>query len=827
MHPAPRIHGFPIPRLLLRHLVAATLTTLVPIGITASGTEGNTVLQPATPGVARLETVGGVPTLVLDGQPFGAMMISRCRASFEQLAEFSKNNFQLYQEQVPLIGQDGSSARALQTAEERITRILKFAPDAYILLRFNTNAPASFLEEHPGELIQFDDGRADHFLGRLPIAGRAPIPTRYPSLASSVWREQTAAAIHRLVRHVETRPYASRIIGYMIGGGATGEWNYWGPQKFDSPDIDIDYSPPMLAAFRRLLRDKYTNEATLRLAWADPRVMLDTAPPPPPPPAERRRMDSGMFYNPRTQRRVMDYYEAYNRAMTDSLLLFARTAKNASAGGRLVGGFNGYLLTTLYLASGHTFGDELIRSPDIDFLAGPPQYKYCGPGDATLDRFTTESMKRHGKLWFREADTKTSFADPWTGSHPRIAPPDLFQTLGMLKREFSEVLCHGNNGWWYPIEPTYFNHPPILDLFARMQTTGRAALRFPRDSDADIAVVADFQSLLYSAPAHSAAISDPAAGPFPALLEGFRVQEISRIGAPVDFIGLDDLLADPSPRYKFVILLNTFALDNARRHLIDTRLRRPGRTLLWMFASGIFNPDPDTNKNPETAGDPKLDTRHMNKLLGHAVEIADGRPFPYELRLSEQGRSAFPSWAPGQKFGHVRRPEIRVDSKARSVSRFTHPVPAYPMRLAAAASTPAIEVLARFPDGAAGLVRTRRQATGAAEYWSGVLVLPAEMLRDMAREAGCHLFTDTSEIVSASRSFLSCHVAVAGERTFRLRRKSDVVDAITGELVARQALTFTASIAAFDTKLYFLGDAAEWHQAAADASNWFQARPKN
>lgn len=807
----------------MRHLLAATFAALVPVGITASEAVKGVSPQSGTPGVARLETVGGVPTLVLDGQPCGAMMISRCRASFEQLAEFSGNNFRLYQEQVPLIGLEGDSSRALQILEERIGRIVGIAPDAYIVLRFNTGVPAGFLEKYPDELIRFDDGRPDHFLGRLPIAGRPPVPTRYPSLASTVWREQIAAAISRLVRHVETGPHASRIIGYMIGGGATGEWNYWGPQKFDSPTLDIDYSAPMLAAFRHLLRNKYPDDATLRLVWADPHVTLDTAMPPSP--AERRRMESGMFYNPRTQRRVMDYYEACNRAMTDSLLHFARAAKSASAGGRLVGGFNGYLLTTMYLASGHTFGDELLHSPDIDFLAGPPQYKYCGPGDATLDRFTTESMKRHGKLWFREADTKTCFADPWTGSHPRIAPPDLFQSLGMLKREFAEVLCHGINGWWYPIESTYFNHPPILDLFARMQITGRAALRFPRDSDADIAVVADFKSLLHSAPSHSAAISDPAAGPFPALLEGFRVQEISRIGAPVDFIGLDDLLADPSPRYKLVILLNTFALDNARRRLIDLRLRRPGRTLLWMFAPGIFNPDAGSG----AAGGQELDTRHMNSLLGHSVELTTGRAFPYELRLSEQGWRAFPSWEPGQKFGYVRRPETRVDARARSVSFFTHPIPAYPMRFTAIAppSASSVDVLARFPDGAAGLVRTRRHATGTTEYWSGVLVLPAELLRDMAREAGCHLFTDTSEIVSASKSFLSCHVAIAGERTFRLRRRSDVVDAITGELIAHQVETFTTSIPAFDTRLYFLGDSTEWRQAMADAADWFQSRSKN
>lgn len=752
--------------------------------------------------IAAVKPVGGVPTIVLDGKPYGPMTYTRCAATWDQLAQIGDRGFPIQFEMVGGVGWPGRQEEVLRRLDEHLAQFLQRVPNARIILRLYVCKPPNFVRDYPDEVLRFNDGSKEHFtkwyaMTDLPLAERG-----YPSFASTVWRRGIAEALCGYVTHVRQSAYARNVIGYFVCGGGTEEWYYWG--DYDHAQYCCDFSPPMLRAFREYLRHKYGGDVgRLRAAWHDATADFGSALPPGP--AQRRFGAQGAFWDESQMNRLRDYYYVHNKVMEDSLLVFAHAVKQACRGEQLVGMFHGYLQNHWLLEGGQATLKDLLRSPDVDFWSGPPQYDRRGQGEHGCSRFPVASLKAHGKLWISESDIRTCFSE-YSPGNPSLygRTPDLEESLATLEREFSHQLCEGGNGWWFQMGKDWYHHEPILALFHQMQRTGEAATRFERTSDTDIAAVVDLDSL-------------PNGPPWPvssALIDAFKVQETCRIGAPVDHYELDDILAANAKPYKLYLMLNCFSLSDAKRRLIDERLRRHGAVLVWMYAPGLFNPDHT----------PERDPGHTRELLGFQLRSHIGPPAAPDMKLTAEGAAWLSGFDPKRVFGSFERQRWEGD---RATGQFRRG-PAAPTTLAerffvddSPASLGAAKVLARFSEGNQPAMVVRRSAQ-ATDVWIGSVMAPADLLRFIARRAGCHLFCDADEIVYANRSFLAIHTAAAGTREFRLRRPADVVEVFSGQSLGTGVTRFTDTIPAFRTRLYFLGSADQWRAASTGAEAWLK-----
>jgi len=100
----------------------------------------------------------------------------------------------------------------------------------------------------------------------------------------------------------------------------------------------------------------------------------------------------------------------------------------------------------------------------------------------------------------------------------------------------------------------------------------------------------------------------------------------------------------------------------------------------------------------------------------------------------------------------------------------------------------------------------------------GASFLPPALLRSLARHAGVHVYSESDDILDANDSFVLLHTATAGDKTITLPRAGDVVDVYTGALVAKAVTQFTLHEAAETTRLFYVGDAAEFERAMADSA---------
>jgi hypothetical protein len=755
--------------------------------------------QPQT--IAQVKPVGGVPTIVLDGKPYGPMTYTRCAATWEQLAEIGDRGFPLQFEMVGDVGWPDRQEEVFRRLDDHMHEFLRRVPNTRVVLRLYVCKPPHFVRDYPDEVLRFNDGSKEHFSQWYAVKDLSAADRGYPSFASAVWRRGTAEALYRYVTHVRQSDYARNVIGYFVCGGGTEEWYYWG--DYDHAKYCCDFSPAMLRAFREHLRVKYGGDVTrLREAWHDANADFGTALPPNP--TDREAGASGAFWNEALMNRMRDYYYVHNKVIEDSLLIFAHAVKQACRDEQLVGMFHGYLQNHWFLEGGQATLTDLLGSPDVDFWSGPPQYDRRGHGEHACNRFPGASLKAHGKLWISESDMRTCFSEHSPGNPSLYGrTPNIEESLAILQREYAHQLCEGNNGWWFQMGKTWYHHEPILSLFHAMQRAGEAAVAFDRTSDTDIAAVVDLESLLNSPPWPVSS----------SLLDAFKVQETCRIGSPVDYYLLDDVLAASAKPYKLYLMLNCFGLSDARRRLIDQRLRQRGAVIVWMYAPGLFNPDHT----------PERDSAHTRDLLGFELQSRVGPPAAPNMRLTADGAAWLSGFDPKRVFGSIERPRWEGDHSTGQFRR----APAAPTRLAErffAAESPALgdaKVLARFCEGnePAIVVRHTNKAT---DLWIGSVMAPADLLRSIARRAGCHLFCDADEIVYANHSFLAIHTAVAGTREFRLRRPTDVVEVFSGQSLGKGVSRFNDTIPAFRTRVYFLGSAERWQAESSRAEAWLK-----
>jgi hypothetical protein len=530
--------------------------------------------------------------------------------------------------------------------------------------------------------------------------------------------------------------YGDHILAYHPSGQHTGEWFY--DRMWEGRAASFE--APARTGFRRYLTAKYGTDAALQHAWGVPTATLATADVPS---LEQRQHCAGnAFRDPTTERLAIDFDEFLNVDMADAVALLCRAVKQA-APRKLSVAFYGYpfevVAPTGLQASGHLALHRLLQSPDVDVLCSPVSYLDRGAGGGGYFMAPVDSVHLHGKLWLVEDDTRTHLAPPDAG-YGRL--DDARQTRGVLARNFGHIATRGTAVWWMDLPGQgWFAGAEMWEYLSGLQRAYTAALTEATPYRPEIAVFVDEQSPLYGAPNPQVL--------FP-LLYKFRTQWY-RIGAPAGVYLLDDLLAGTVPPARFYVILNAFRLSAAQTQTLQQRTGRKGCVTLWMYAPGLCRGD-------------QLSPEYIRDVTGIGV-----RQIPPQVGSITD--------AAGTTFANAYAaltPSFAVDD-------------------------PDAEVLARYAEGGEVAVAAKRVGDSLSVY-SGVLQVPASLLRDLARRAGVHIYSDQDDVVMAGNGWLALHANAAGTRTLRLPTAATYRDVVSGATLG-PAATLSFDLQQGDTKL--------------------------
>jgi len=623
--------------------------------------------------------------------------------------------------------------------------VLEAAPNARFFPRLYLHAPQWWSEQHPDDLVRYDpgDGKPVLFLH----SGNKPAP----SWASDAWRRDTAAALRKLIAHVQSSPYADRVIGYHIASGTTEEWMMWGANE----NQWVDYSPVNVRKFRAWLKAKYETNERLQRAWNRRDVTFETAAIPTR--KERERCLGGSLRRIPDEQPVVDFYLYNSDLVAETIAYFARTVKEAAGRDRIVGVFYGYLLQLCgeqrQQNAGHLALAKVLECPDVDFLCSPTSYAFRQLGGEGTSHFMSllGSVQLHGKLWFDENDIRTSLSPGKPGQWGK--PEDVAGDILQQDKELADVFVNGAAQWWFDVGRNRYDDPRLMERIALYVQRASQVVRLDRSPVDEIAFVVDERSLTYLRPA------DPLGRGL--LLS--QVPALRRIGAPAR-----DYLASDLPRIrdrKLFIFPVSFAPTPEQVEAVQS-LRGDGRILVFLYAPGIYGSDGFSEES-------------MQKFTGLRLRIDDA---PEVLRVT------------------VRED---ADPLVRGHSGASWGQPTHRTRPIVYADDPEALVLGRLPNGRAGLV-VRRFGTWTAVF-SAAPGLPVWFLQRLADEAGVHRYIETEDVVWACRNLVAVSVHRPGRRTIRLpRRAAQVTDLWSGRTVAVDSDRFEAEFDARTTRVFVL-----------------------
>lgn len=700
---------------------------------------------------AEVRSHHGTPTLFIDGVPHNGMCWATYHPTVEVFGDFAEAGVRLFTFSGTPTEAGYGLSKTTWTArdtydysqfDERVQMLLQACPDAHFFPRLYLHAPPWWSKEHPDDIVLMDPGDGKP----VPFVHSGGKPA--PSWASEAWRRDTIEGLRRLVDHIESSPYADRVVGYHLASGTTEEWMMWGGNENEW----VDYSPANLAHFRQWLRHTYRTEEALRGAWHQPDATFDQAAIPTK--ARRQACGHGALRDPATEQDIIDFYRYNSELVADTICTFSHAMKEATGQRKIVGVFYGYLLQLCgeqrQQNGGHLALQQVLASPDVDFLCSPTSYAFRQLGGEGTCHFMSlfDSVKLHGKLWFDENDVRTSISGGKPGEWGR--PTDLAGDLVQQDKELACCIANGSAQWWFDVGSNRYDHADLMGRIARLTTCAGEALECDRSPLDQVAFAVDEQSLSFLR------VGDPWGA---RLLVG-QLPALQRLGAPVGHYLVSDLprLADP----RLLILPTSIAPTAADRTAIE-RLKSHGRVIVYLWASGAYR-------------DGKWTTEAMAELTG--IRLAQG-PAPAALTTTVKAGHALTEGLEGLRYG----PGDTVDTWFY-------------------ADDPDAVDLGTLPDGRPGLVV--KQYPDWTAVYSAAPLLPAALWRRLARQAGVHFYVDTEDVVWASRDLVAVSVKDPGTRTIHLPREAVVTDVYTGKPAAASARSFPADFADRQTRLFRL-----------------------
>ena len=630
-------------------------------------------------------------------------------------------------------------------------------PGAYFMWDISIYPPPDWRDAHPDEMARDQEGHVNTDCGDSEINF---------SFASQKAYDDLERVMRRVIAYLEKSPYANRIVGYRINSGHTVEWLGWDPTR---KNTILDFSPVAQKGFEAFAKERYP--------WITD-FSVPTL-------AERRALDGNdVLWDQRKHARAIAYHDFYCTAVADGAIRMCRAAKDELGGRKLVGTYFGYVMT---LNSGgcnqmraHYATKRFLDAQATDFLMSPQNYTNCSrqPGSMVCDMKPFRTIQNHGMVSAIEDDTRTH----------NIVNPRLFQTLNeemtvnVLRRNMGVSLCRNEPFYTYAITSgCEFDFPQFADDAAALAKAGALALAKGVRRNAEIAVVVSEEAIkstpmyfrngetfagraiqAYGNDGKVARYEETGGAKNAGWIYSYAYDEFARIGAGVDFVLAEDLADNPGD-YKLYVLQSCTKLTPSLLKAAE-KLRGRACTLVWTYAPGYTSNDGNSVENMKTLTG--MDFVLCRDVTDPGVTLADGR-----------------------RLGGIKVPPQHT-----------------PLAPIFAAAKPD-KVLGRYSNGAAGLAEAKTDE--ARTIFSGSYVLEANWLREVAREAGVHVFSDSSDVFEANERFLMLHARNAGRKTIRLPRKTTVVDVFARETVAKDVDTFAFDAALHETRFFCFADDAE------------------
>lgn len=476
------------------------------------------------------------------------------------------------------LGWMGENKYDYDACDRTLDELYKNNEDFYFIPRVKLNAPIDWCRDNPSELWVYPDGpRSEEEIRALVgtekhdvigVTSSGKLIARQ-SFCSDKWRKDVLEALRRFIEHVESKPYADKIIGYHIGYGKAGETHPW-----CACGENGDFGISARKHFYNWALDKYKTIDALEKRWGVTNINPKNVPVPTKEDFERSNCDlKEFFYGDNRGALCYDYTLFMEETHIRNITALTKLIKEKT--GKFAGIFHGYVMHSGANFVGHTDLSEVLEIPTIDFIAAPKSYYRYEAGEPCTSYCVPMSVNRK-KLWLEEIDIRTYLSQLESeGVNRKAASAE--ETNVILWREFARCTMAGSGLWWMDLGGGWYDDKAIMDELRVINDLKRSLETKPKESISQILMVVDDKVLRNVSADHS----------FHLMCLQHFVCEMNLIGAPSDVYCMRDLDNINLSKYKVVAFLNAFDLTQEKLAKIKEKMAK-NVTIIWNYTPGII-----------------------------------------------------------------------------------------------------------------------------------------------------------------------------------------------------------------------------------------------
>lgn len=375
------------------------------------------------------------------------------------------------------------------------------------------------------------------------------------ALANPRWKEATLHYLRAFLEYAEAH-YADSIQAYVLACGHTDEW--------------FDHNGELCGLHKQR-------------ACNDWRAAHGLAPAEPPSALKMNTPDyDGLLFDPAVSSGVIEYRRFCSELVGNTICEFAAEARKLIRPEAEIGVFYGYVVTRLGAAeSGHLAYEQVLKSPDIDFMISPGSYgdRAMGGGGGWLG--CSGSEKLAGKIHMHECDQRTHTHNRDLTPYVSLHVPHWENTeedVAGIKREFSLALLKRSSLWWFDMWGGFYQEPVLFENFRLMKEIYDSRIRLTSRNVEEVAMIVDPDALAYFDQ------RSPRQRDFQPDIR----KKLNRLGAPFETWCLRDVPSIPNlHEIKFFIFATPWEITPEKAELLNRYVLNHDRTVLWFYAPGI------------------------------------------------------------------------------------------------------------------------------------------------------------------------------------------------------------------------------------------------
>lgn len=654
----------------------------------------------------------GVPTLVRDHRVYppiaffgGARDEQRAEVVLNEMKMAGEAGVHLHSHLIDFEVDIETVQANVSLAAYLLKKTIEVDPEAQVLFRVVFIAPTGWQDRYPEARYKDASGQAAE-----------------PSVCDDSFWAAARDCLFAFAAQLKKLPMAGHILGLHLDRG---EW-------FNAADSGYDTSRAARRKFQDWARMRYFGDiVALRASWFYGAARFEDLEIPSFP--SQVPTDKFVRAN-RKERPWVDYHLFLSDQTVERIAELAYAAKEASEGYFLVGVSYGYTFEWSHPASGHLSLGKLLRTPEVDFIAGPPSYRNREPGGSASFPCPVDSFALNGKLYLSEEDFKTSIGGGFEPDdfNPMLKTPQALDNVHW--RGVGAALAHSSGVCWMDTWGNgWLKTPSTWDRAALARDALIRRMGCP-PVDPDVAVFIDERSLAYLVDQQG----------FSLLVHNVR-ESVMRAGMSAAFYLLSDLQhRENFPESKLYVFLNAWDIRPELRAAIKQRLQKDDKVLFWLYSAGLFD-----------SGRESLE--RAREVMGIAL-----KPQPFHSRT-------------GTTILNRRHPlcEALPDQATIGGSRLEPSYFAIPDEGV---------VLGEYTQTGlpSFVLRQFRNDHDRSQNWSSVFlgepIVTPGLLRALGQMAGAHVWNFTEDVVHVRAPFLTVHCTGAGQRTITLPQKWSAYD---------------------------------------------------